>query len=318
LNGQEIFVSTSIGIVVSATGYDKAENVLRDADTALNRAKAQGKARYQIFDPAMHEEAVTRMKIESLLRRGLEREQFRNFYQPIVSLDTRRVIGFEVLVRLQQDDHTLITPGDFIGVAEETGIILPLGLWILREACHQMRTWQMQFSDRCPKTISVNLSAKFFVRPDLIERIDEILRESGLEPQNLRLEITESQIIDNVESAVQVLSQLKAKGIHLSMDDFGTGYSSLSYLHRLPVDTLKIDRSFVSQLGPSGENSEIIRTIVLLARNLGLDVVAEGVETAAQLTQLQVIGCEYGQGYFFSRPLDAQSAGTFVGEILPV
>jgi len=211
-----------------------------------------------------------------------------------------------------------MTPGDFIAVAEETGIILPLSLWILREACHQMRTWQMQLSDRCPKTISVNLSAKFLVRPDLIERIDEILRESGLEPQNLRLEITESQTIDNVESAIQVLSQLKAKGIHLSIDDFGTGYSSLSYLHRLPVDTLKIDRSFVSQLGPSGENSEIIRTIVLLARNLGLDVVAEGVETAEQLTQLQAIGCEYGQGYFFSRPLDAQSAGRFVGAILPV
>jgi diguanylate cyclase (GGDEF)-like protein/PAS domain S-box-containing protein len=318
LNGQEIFVSASMGIAISATGYDKPEDIMRDADTALNRAKAQGKAGYQIFDPAMHEEAVTRMKIESLLRKGLEREQFRNFYQPIVSLDTRRVVGFEVLVRLKQDDHTLITPGDFIPVAEETGIILPLGLWILREACHQMRTWQMQFSDRCPKTISVNLSAKFFVRPDLIERIDEILRESGLEPQNLRLEITESQIIDNVESAVQVLSQLKAKGIHLSMDDFGTGYSSLSYLHRLPVDTLKIDRSFVSQLGPSGENSEIIRTIVLLARNLGLDVVAEGVETAEQLAQLQAIGCEYGQGYFFARPLDAESAGRIVGGILPV
>ena len=235
-----------------------------------------------------------------------------------MSLHTRRVIGFEVLVRLQQDDLTLITPGEFIAVAEETGIILTLGLWILREACHQMRTWQMQFSDRCPKYISVNLSAKLFVRPDLVERIDEILRESGLEPQNLTLEITESQIIDNVGSAVQVLFQLKAKGIHISIDDFGTGYSSLSYLHRLPVDTLKIDRSFVSQLGPNGENSEIIRTIVLLGRNLRLDVVAEGVETAEQLTQLQAIGCEFGQGYFFARPLDAQGAGRLVGEILPV
>ena len=176
----------------------------------------------------------------------------------------------------------------------------------------------MQFPDRCPETINVNLSAKFFRRPDLIERIDEILRESGLEPQNLRLEITESQIIDNVESTVQVLLQLKAKGIHLSMDDFGTGYSSLSYLHRLPFDTLKIDRSFISQLGPSGENSEIVRTIVLLARNLGLDVVAEGVETAEQLSQLQAIGCEYGQGYFFFRPLDAQSAGRLVGGIFSV
>ena len=318
LKGQEIFVSTSVGIAVSATGYDKAENVMRDAHTALNHAKAEGKARYQIFDPAMHEEALTRMRIESLLRKGLEREQFRNFYQPIVSLETRRVVGFEVLVRLQQDDDTLITPGDFIPVAEETGVILPLGLWSLREGCHQMRTWQMQFPDHCPETINVNLSAKFFRRPDLIERIDEILRESGLEPQNLRLEITESQIIDNVESTVQVLLQLKAKGIHLSMDDFGTGYSSLSYLHRLPFDTLKIDRSFISQLGPNGENSEIVRTIVLLARNLGLDVVAEGVETAEQLSQLQAIGCEYGQGYFFFRPLDAQSAGRLVGGILPV
>src|SRR5262249_11167352 len=178
-----------------------------DAGTALNRAKAQGRANYQIFDPIMHEQALTRMKIENLLRRGLEQEKFRNFYQPIVSLETRRVVGFEVLVRLQQDDHTLMTPGDFISVAEETGIILTLGLWILREACRQLRNWQMIFPSCCPKTISINVSAKFFLRLDLIERIEEILRESGLEPQNLRLEITESQIINNVESAVQVLSQ---------------------------------------------------------------------------------------------------------------
>jgi diguanylate cyclase (GGDEF)-like protein/PAS domain S-box-containing protein len=317
VNGQEIFVSVSIGIAVSGLGYDKSEDIMRDAGTALNRAKAQGNANYQIFDPVMHEEALTRMKIENLLRKGLEQEQFRNFYQPIVSLQTRRVVGFEALIRLQQDDHTLMTPGDFLAVAEETGIILTLGLWILREACHQLRNWQMIFPNCCPKTVSINLSAKFFLRLDLIERIEEILSESGLEPQNLRLEITESQIINSVESAVQVLLQLKAKGIHLSIDDFGTGYSSLSYLHRLPVDTLKIDRSFVSQLGLSGDSSEIVRTIVLLAHNLGLEVVAEGVETAEQLTRLKEIGCDYGQGYFFSRPLDAQSAGNLIVEISP-
>jgi diguanylate cyclase (GGDEF)-like protein/PAS domain S-box-containing protein len=311
LSGNEIFMTASIGIAVSATGYDKPEDVVRDADTAMNRAKVQGKACYQIFDPAMHEKAVARMKMESILRKAIEREEFQNFYQPIVSLGTGRIVSFEALVRLQQADHTL-TPADFIPVAEETGIILPLGLWVLREACRQMRTWQMQFPDRHPETISVNLSTKVIMQPDLLERIDDILRESGLEAQSLKLEITEDLIIDNVESAGTVLSQLKAKGIRLAIDDFGTGYSSLNYLHRFPIDTLKIDRSFISQMGPRGENSQIVRTIVTLARSLALDVVAEGVETAEQLAQLQAIGCEHGQGYFFSEPLDGQSCGKLI------
>ena len=314
VSGQEIFLSASMGLTVGGLGYDKPEDVMRDASTALGRAKAEGKAGYQIFDPVMHEEAVTRIRIERLLRRGSERREFRNFYQPIVSLGTRRVVGFEALVRLQQDDHTLM-PEDFIAVAEETGIILTLGLCVLQEACQQLKIWQTTFPDRCPKSMSINLSAKLLVRLDLVERIEEILGETGLEPQNLRLEITESHIINNVESAAQVLSQLKAKGINLSIDDFGTGYASLTYLRRFPIDTLKIDRSFVSQLGPDPDSSELIRAIVSLAHNLRLDVVAEGVETAEQLTQLQEVGCDYGQGYLFSRALDAQSAGNLIGQM---
>jgi EAL domain-containing protein (putative c-di-GMP-specific phosphodiesterase class I) len=242
-----------------------------------------------------------------------------------VSLETGRIAGFESLVRWQHPEKGLIPPGEFISVAEETGLIIPLDRWVLREACRQIRAWQMRFQPRPsnegvlsprhtdpPLTISVNLSSKQFSQPDLVAQVEQTLREMELDPRSLKLEITESVIMNNTESAAAVLLQLKALGIQLSIDDFGTGYSSLSYLHRFPLDTLKIDRSFVSRIGPDGEHSEIVRAIITLARNLNMDVIAEGVETAEQSEQLRMLTCDYGQGYFFAKPLDSEAAAALI------
>ena len=312
LNGQEVFTTASIGIAVSATGYVRPEELLRDADTAMYRAKALGKARYELFDPAMRDVAVASLRLETDLRKAIERQEFQNFYQPIVSLATGRIVGFEALVRWQHPDRGLVLPGDFILAAEESGMIVSIGQWVLREACRQMRAWQAQFPITAPWMISVNLSTKQFKQPDLVQQIEEILRETGLESDSLKLEITESLIMDSVDSATAMLSQLKALGIQLSMDDFGTGYSSLSYLHQFPMDTLKVDRSFVSRMATNGQGTDIAHTIVILAHQLGLDVVAEGVETAEQLDQLRSLGCEYAQGYYFSRPVSGDKAEALI------
>ncbi len=312
LNGQEVFTTASIGIAVSATGYVRPEELLRDADTAMYRAKALGKARYELFDPAMRDVAVASLRLETDLRKAIERQEFQNFYQPIVSLATGRIVGFEALVRWQHPERGLVLPGDFILAAEESGMIVSIGQWVLREACRQMRAWQAQFPITAPWIISVNLSTKQFKQPDLVQQIEDILRETGLESDSLKLEITESLIMDSVDSATAMLSQLKALGIQLSMDDFGTGYSSLSYLHQFPMDTLKVDRSFVSRMATNGQGKDIAHTIVILAHQLGLDVVAEGVETAEQLDQLRSLGCEYAQGYYFSRPIDAEKAEALI------
>jgi diguanylate cyclase (GGDEF)-like protein/PAS domain S-box-containing protein len=312
LNGQEVFTTVSIGIAVSATGYGRPEELLRDADTAMYRAKALGKARYELFDPAMRDVAVASLQLETDLRKAIERQEFQNFYQPIVSLETGRIVGFEALVRWQHPERGLVPPGDFILAAEESGMILSIGQWVLREACRQMRAWQAQFPMTVPWIISVNLSTKQFKQPDLVQQIQDILRETGLESDSLKLEITESLIMDSVDSATAMLSQLKALGIQLSMDDFGTGYSSLSYLHQFPMDTLKVDRSFVSRMATNGQSTDIAQTIVILAHQLGLDVVAEGVETAEQLAQLRSLGCEYAQGYYFSRPIDGERAEALI------
>jgi diguanylate cyclase (GGDEF)-like protein/PAS domain S-box-containing protein len=308
LNGQEVFTTVSIGIAVSATGYDRPQDLLRDADTAMYRAKALGKARYELFDTAMRDVAMASLQLETDLRRAIERQEFRNFYQPIVSLETGRIAGFEALVRWQHPERGLVSPAGFILVAEESGMIVSIGHWVLREACRQMKAWQAKFPITTSWMISVNLSTKQFKQPDLVEQIEHVLRDTGLEGSSLKLEITESLIMDNVDSATAMLSQLKALGIQLSMDDFGTGYSSLSYLHQFPMHTLKVDRSFVSRMGQHGQSTDIARTIVMLAHQLGLDVVAEGVETAEQLAQLQSLGCEYAQGYFFSAPVDSVKA----------
>ncbi|HEX8291974.1 MAG TPA: EAL domain-containing protein [Pyrinomonadaceae bacterium] len=308
IGGHEVFTTASIGIALSNTGYERAEDLLRDADTAMYRAKMEGKKRHVVFDKAMHDRAMELLQTETDLRRALTRQEFFLNYQPIVNLETGRVASFEALVRWRHPERGLVMPGDFVPVAEETGLIVPLGLWVLNEACRQMREWQrLGLADESVK-MSVNLSGRQFSQADLIEQISSALRESGLKAGNLKLEITESMVMENFDTAIDMLTQLRVLGVGLSIDDFGTGYSSLSYLHRFPIDTLKIDRSFVTQMTDNSENAEIVRTIVTLARSLDMAVVAEGVETADQLRQLGELGCDYGQGYLFSRPVGAGQA----------
>ncbi len=307
LYGHEVVTSASIGIVVGGPGYDKPQDILRDADMALHRAKTRGKACYQVFDKAMHERAVSRLKLENDLRRAVERQEFQIHYQPIISLKVGRIIGLEALVRWQHPRRGMVSPMEFVPLAEETGMIVPIGLWVLREACRQMGDWLTQFGTDEPLSVNVNLSSRQFSQPDLVEQIDQIFRDRRLEAGNLILEITESVVMERAESAAAILAQLKDLGVRLSIDDFGTGYSSLSYLHTFPIDSLKIDRSFIGKMSLDSRNMEIVRTIMVLARNLGMDVTAEGIETADQLAQLRALECEYGQGYFFSKPLDGEA-----------
>jgi EAL domain-containing protein (putative c-di-GMP-specific phosphodiesterase class I) len=260
----------------------------------------------------MHTRAVALLQLETDLRRALERKEFRLNYQPVVSLETGGITGFEVLIRWQHPERGLISPAEFIPLAEETGLIIPIDRWVLREACRQMREWNAQFPTNPPLTISANLSGKHFIQPDLIEQTQQILQETGMDAHCLKLEVTEGVVMEDAESAINMLMNLKALNIRLSIDDFGTGYSSLSYLHRFPIDTLKIDRTFVSRMGVDEENGEIVRTIATLAHNLGMTVVAEGVETGAQLAQLRALKCEYGQGYFFAKPLDRKAAEALI------
>lgn len=312
LSGHEVFTTASIGIALSATGYDLPEQLLRDADTALYRAKARGKACYEVFDKAMHACAIALLQLENDLWRAIERQEFRIHYQPIISLKSGKINGFEALVRWQHPDRGLIYPIEFIPMAEETGLIIPIGWWVLREACRQIHLWQEQFPASPPLTISVNISSKQFSQHDLSAQIEQMLQEINLDPRTLKLELTESAIMANAESANVMLSQLRHLGVQLYMDDFGTGYSSLSYLHRFPIDTLKIDRSFVSRRSVDDENSEIVRTIITLAHNLRIHVSAEGVETTEQLDLLRALKCEYAQGYFFSKPLDGEAASALI------
>jgi diguanylate cyclase (GGDEF)-like protein/PAS domain S-box-containing protein len=308
LKGNEVFCTASIGIALSQRGYEHSEDMLRDADMTMYRAKALGKARSEIFEPAIHNQAVARMQLEIDLRRALEHKEFLVYYQPIVSLNSGRVSGFEALIRWQHPQRGWVSPVDFIPVAEETGAIVPIGWWILEQVCQQLRTWQQHSLVDSRLTMNVNLSGKQLSQPDLVREVKQVLQKTGLSPSSLKLEITESVLMNDVDAAVAILQQLKSLGIQLAIDDFGTGYSSLSYLHRLPIDTLKIDRSFVDNVDCDPEKIEMIRTIVLMAWNLGMNVVAEGVETKKQMYQLQALRCDYGQGYFFSRPLEAEAA----------
>jgi diguanylate cyclase (GGDEF)-like protein/PAS domain S-box-containing protein len=304
----EVFVSASVGIAESSLGYEQPEEMLRDADTAMYRAKSAGTARQQVFDRAMHSQAVSRLHIESDLRRAVERREFLVFYQPIVSLDDGSLRGFEALVRWRHPERGLIAPAHFIPVAEETGLIVEIGDWVLQESCRQMREWQRQFPNALGCQMSVNLSSRQFAQPGLTAKVERALAETGLDARALKLEITETVVMENLDTVARLLRQLRELGIGLSLDDFGTGYSSLSYLHRFPLNTLKIDRSFVTQMSHQSENREIVRTIAALAKNLGLDVVAEGVETTAELAELRALACEYAQGYFFSKPVDEAAA----------
>ncbi len=309
INGHEIFTSASIGITLSSTAnFDRAEDLLRGADIAMYRAKAQGKACHEVFDTDMHTHVVGLMQLENDLRKAIERQEFELYYQPIVALATGKIMGFEALVRWTHPEQGIISPVKFVPIAEETGLIIPLGQWVLREACRQMKEWQKIFPQEPPLTISVNLSSRQFSQQSLIGQIRQILTDTGLDAHYLKLEITESAIMENTESAMDMLLQLKAMGIQLSVDDFGTGYSSLGYLYRFPMDLLKIDRSFISRVDIDGEKLELVRTIITLAWNLGMDVVAEGVETTKQLAQLKALKCEYAQGYLFSKPLNSKAA----------
>jgi diguanylate cyclase (GGDEF)-like protein/PAS domain S-box-containing protein len=318
LEGRTVFASASIGIAPSTTGYERPEDILRDADTAMYYAKSLGGNRHHVFDKSMHVRAVKLMQMHNDLRAAIEREQLVVEYQPIVSLESFRVIGFEALARWQHSEHGLISPGQFIPIAEETGLIIPIGEWILREACSQLRQWQDLYPNAAPLTISVNLSGKQFAQPNLIEQIEQVLADTRLSPSSLCLEITESVVVENVEAASETCKRLRLLGVGLSIDDFGTGYSSLSSLHSFPISTLKIDGSFVSRMSGDNENTEIIRTIMSLAGNLGMDVIAEGVETLEQLTKLRTLGCEKGQGFFFSRPVSASDAENLLIETTPL
>ena len=305
LGGYEVFVEASIGIAPGNKHYTQPENLLRDAELAVSDAKRHKKSHYQIFNQSMRGKALTLLQLENDLRRAIKREEFILHYQPIVSLGNDKIQGFEVLVRWRHPEKGIVTPGEFIDLAEETGLIVPLGFWVLREACNQMRTWQINYGGLTTWKISVNISSKQLALPNFVAQVKQILAETGLNPHNLKLEVTENSLVEDTESTIGILKELKAMGIEFSLDDFGTGYSSLSYLHQFPFDTIKIDRSFVSSIN-NEDKLGIVRAIVTLARNLDMDTIAEGIETVKQLAQLKALKCQYGQGYFLSKPLDKE------------
>jgi diguanylate cyclase (GGDEF)-like protein/PAS domain S-box-containing protein len=319
LAGHEVYLTASIGIALGAARYLHPEDLLRDADTALHRAKAQSKGAHQVFDTPMHEHAVAALQLENDLRRALDRNEFVLHYQPIVALAGFRLAGFEALVRWQHPHQGLLPPDSFIKVAEETGLILPLGDWVMREALRQLKQWQRGTPRAHELAMTVNLSSRQFGQPDLVARIGGALREAGVAPDRLKVEITESLIVQSPATAADMLHALKGLGCSVCLDDFGTGYSSLSYLLRLPIDTLKVDRSFLADLSRGSRNSQIVWAVIELAKRLGIDVIAEGVETESQRAQLVELGCVLGQGFLFSRPLAAHGAGALLaaGQVPP-
>ncbi|MBD1907984.1 MULTISPECIES: two-component system response regulator [Cyanophyceae] len=312
LKRQEVFINASIGITLSHLNYEQSEYLLRDADTAMYRAKTLGKGQYQIFDSEMHNAAIQVLQLENDLRRAVNQQEFIIHYQPIIALTTGKIVGFEALVRWNHPRQGLISPTLFIPIAEETGLINPIGNWVLREACYQLQQWHHQKLTDYLLTMSVNLSVRQFAQPDLIEQIDKILAETQLNPQSLKLEITESVIMKNSQPVKVILQQLQERQIQLCIDDFGTGYSSLSYLHNFPIDNIKIDRSFISSLNGNSDNLGLISAIMNIAQALNMSVTAEGIETAQQLEQLRVLKCDFGQGYLFSKPLDGKNATNLI------
>nr|WP_293109793.1 EAL domain-containing protein [Okeania sp. SIO2F4] len=307
INEQEVYTSASIGIVLSNKDYQSPTDILRDADTAMYRAKTLGKARQEVFNTSMYADNLAQLKLEIDLRQALQRNELELYYQPIILLETGLICGFEALIRWKHPERGMISPNEFIPIAEETGLIIPIGWWTLQQACQQTYNWQQQFSLQS-LTISVNLSGRQFSQSKLVEQVDEILCCTCLDHHSLRLEITETTIMENEQIVMGILSELKAMNIQLNIDDFGTGYSSLSRIRNFPIDTLKIDRSFVMTMDSESQNLEITKAIISLASNLEIDVIAEGVETASQLALLRDLNCKYGQGYFFSKPVDSSQA----------
>lgn len=313
LEGQVMYATVSIGVAIGSATYESPEFLLRDANTALKQAKRSGRDRYEIFVDEMHSRSIDFLQMETDLRYALERGEFRLFYQPIVTLESGILAGFESLVRWDHPTRGFISPAEFIPIAEDTGLIIPIGEWILRESCRQLRSWQTISNRSADLWVSVNVSSKQFVQFDLVALVASALEETGLEPRCLKLEITESTMVENIEYVASVMKELKLTGVKLSIDDFGTGFSSLSILHRFPLDSLKIDRSFVSQIKDAETPVEIVKTIVTLANSLDLEIIAEGVETIEQLSQLRQLGCKYGQGFCFATPLAADTVGELLG-----
>jgi diguanylate cyclase (GGDEF)-like protein/PAS domain S-box-containing protein len=310
----DLSITASIGVASNCAGYETAEEILRDADAAMYRAKSMGKAGYEVVDRNQHSRAcLEEPHLERDLLRAIERDKLMVYYQTNVSLESGNLLGFEALVRWRHPQKGLISPADFIPLAEDSGFIIEVGKWVLREACLQLKSWQDKFPFHRSLSVSVNLSLKQFMQSDLVDQIMNILQETGLDPRMLKLELTESIVMDNVVAATVMLQQLRAVGVEIGIDDFGTGYSSLSYLHRLPINSLKIDGSFVTGMVENEDNTEIIRTIVTLAKSLRLNVIAEGVETFEQLTKLRVLKCDAGQGFLFSKATDAETAASLLG-----
>ncbi|MGB6596462.1 MAG: EAL domain-containing protein [Candidatus Acidiferrum sp.] len=313
VDGQAVFTTASVGIAFSGTGYSAAEDMLGDANTAMARAKILGKARYEMCDPSMHATAAGRFRLETDLRRATENQEFLVHYQPIISLLDFRITGFEALVRWKRPGFGLVMPGGFISAAEDTGLILWIGEWVLQEACRQICVWNVLFPCSSPFTMAVNISAKQFAQANLVSQVAQVLSKTGLAPETLRLELTESVTMRDEERTTRILSELRNLGVRLCIDDFGTGYSSLSYLRRFALDILKIDRSFVTDMLINSESQEIVKTILSLGKNLRMKVVAEGVETCEQMNLLKSLGCEFAQGYLFSRPLDSTAVERILG-----
>jgi diguanylate cyclase (GGDEF)-like protein len=313
LQGREVVTSISMGLVVSDERYRSAEDMVRDADTAMYRAKELGKGRCELFDTSMLAAAEARLVLESELRHALERNELEVYYQPIVSLSEGRLTGFEALLRWNHPVRGLVFPAEFIPMAEETGLIVPIGAWVLHQACRQLRTWDDEFPSSRDLVVNVNLSARQCTHPDLLEEVRRVIDDSGISPSRVKLEITEGVLLEKSEGVANVLRELRALGVQLGLDDFGMGYSALSYLHHFPFQTIKIDKTFVGEL-ENGGNSDIIRAIVSLAAGLAMNVTAEGIETADQASRLLELACDSGQGYYFDKPLTREHARAILQE----
>ncbi len=316
IENKEVFAPASFGVVLNTRDYDDAENIIRDADAAMYHAKENGKAQYKIFDKTLHKKALHLLERETDLRKAVNKNEFENHYQPIVDLQTASLVGFEALIRWNHPQLGLIYPGSFISIAEETGLIVPITQLIAQKACEDLCRWQDQLKDKLKLTMNINLSSKHFLSPTLLDDIKEILNQTGMPPQQLKLEITETALMEDADETIRLVHRLKDLGLHLVIDDFGTGYSSLSYLQRLPIDTLKVDRSFVSRIKsePDG-NRNIVEAIISLAHRLKMMVVAEGVETEEQFAILLEMNCQFGQGYLFSKPLSKADVDKLIDNI---
>ena len=317
VSSKEVYALASFGVVLNTKDYDRSEDIMRDADAAMYHAKEKGRAQYKVFDKKLHEKALHLLQRETDLRKAIHRQEFVNHYQPIVSLKTRSLVGFESLIRWNHPQLGLIYPDSFISIAEETGLIIPITRLLLQEACRDLKSWQRQIQDQQKLTMNINISSKHFLLPSLLNDIKEVLDSIGLPPDHLKLEITETALMEDVEETVRHVNRLRDYGLEIVIDDFGTGYSSLSYLQRLPIDTLKVDRSFVSRIqnAPDG-NRNIVEAVISLAHRLDMLVVAEGVENLEQHTILLNMGCQFGQGYLFSKPLPKDKIDALITEML--